>query len=377
MPSVFFISLMSGAPWGGSEELWFRTALHASENGWKVACAVYHWPQKEARINILKKNGVDIYYIPNKGKSKRNLAEIIQNKLSKWKAGAVIENLPVNNYDVVVVNQGAFETLTPAWRFFYRKLGKYVLLFHNYKEDEFLNASKSRILQSWINGSSKNLFAANRIREVIKKNSGIESKHSDILYNPISFDPPGTHVPLPAYETFHFAMLAALDVKRKAQDKLVMALSSERWKKRNWKLHLYGEGEDRKLIHNLISENNLSERIILEGHTTHVKKVLEDSHLLLQITHMDAMPLSVVEAMAIGRPVVVSKIGDMPVWVTHGQNGWISENASVEKIDSALEIAWENRGHWGEMGKRSFEIFCEKFPGSVEERLLRQIGEIL
>ena len=41
MSSVFFISLMNGDPWGGSEEAWYHTALYAAANGYKVACAAY------------------------------------------------------------------------------------------------------------------------------------------------------------------------------------------------------------------------------------------------------------------------------------------------------------------------------------------------
>ena len=58
MPSVFFISLMAGSPWGGSEELWYRTALLATQKGWKVGCAVYHWKEKESKMDLLQQAGV-------------------------------------------------------------------------------------------------------------------------------------------------------------------------------------------------------------------------------------------------------------------------------------------------------------------------------
>ena len=50
MKSVLFISLMNGAAWGGSEELWFQTALYAANNGYKVGCAFYEWPQKGGTV---------------------------------------------------------------------------------------------------------------------------------------------------------------------------------------------------------------------------------------------------------------------------------------------------------------------------------------
>ena len=172
-------------------------------------------------------------------------------------------------------------------------------------------------------------------------------------------------------------MLAALEVWRKAQDNLINALSSEKWKQRNWVLHLYGEGKDKIKLCALIKKNGMEEKIFLKGNSNDVRPVLQNAHLLLQITHIDAMPLSVVEAMAMARPVVVSKIGDMPYWVTENENGWISNDASVEQIDFTLEKAWQNKDKWHVMGQNAFKTFKEKFPLSAEEDLLEKIESLL
>ena len=78
MPSLFFLSLMNGAAWGGSEELWFRTAIYAAGKNHKVACAFYYWNEKEEKIEALKKAGCQVYLLPNKGRTKKNLLEKIR-----------------------------------------------------------------------------------------------------------------------------------------------------------------------------------------------------------------------------------------------------------------------------------------------------------
>jgi len=93
----------------------------------------------------------------------------------------------------------------------------------------------------------------------------------------------------------------------------------------------------------------------------------------LQITHIDAMPLTVVEAMAMAKPVVVSNIGDMPDWVQENINGWIAPDASIENIDKVLEVAWRKRNDWNEMGRSSYDLFMKKFPVCIEEKFLQQI----
>jgi len=375
MPSVFFISLMAGSPWGGSEELWYKTAAYAAGKSWKVGCAVYHWPGKEAKMEALRNAGAEIYYFPNKGRSKKNLIERIQNKISKTKTRKIIHSLPVDEYDVVVVNQGAFEITTPSWRSFYKRLINYIVLYHNYKEHEVLRGDKKLAVQNWIEKAQMNLFASQRIAEVLESNSGIKVSNSGILLNPISFSAPVNLVVYPSLQngSYCFVMLAALEVWRKGQDNLINALSSDKWKKRNWVLLLYGDGEDKQKLSELIRKNGMEQKIFLKGSTDDVESVLRSAHLLLQLTHIDAMPLSVVEAMAMGRPVVVSKIGDMPVWVKEGENGWVSNKASVEQIDFTMERAWQQKERWAQMGENAFLTFRNKFSLSAEENLLEKI----
>jgi glycosyltransferase involved in cell wall biosynthesis len=379
MPSVFFISLMAGTPWGGSEEIWYKTALLAQRRGWKVGCAVYHWEEKEKKMQPLRDAGADIFYFPNKGREKRNLIERIQNKVSKQRIKKVIPTLPINKYDLVVVNMGAFENTTPAWRDFYKSLDRYMVLYHNYKEHEVLSGVKKDAVQNWANNSLLNLFDARRIMDVLDKNSEIKIPNGDVLLNPLSFPVPSTPSPFPPLQNgnYRFIMLAALELWRKAQDNLVKALSSEKWKERNWTLHLYGDGKDREKLETLIQANGMAGKIFLEGYTSNVQSALENAHLLFQITYIDAMPLVIVEAMAMGRAAVVSRIGDMPRWVNEAENGWISPDASIEQIDATLEKAWQQKEQWKQMGENAFSVFQKKYPAPAEEILLDKIEALV
>ena len=58
MKIVFFATLMAGdSPWGGSEELWCRTARLALERGHQVAVVYYRWPELPPKIRDLKERG--------------------------------------------------------------------------------------------------------------------------------------------------------------------------------------------------------------------------------------------------------------------------------------------------------------------------------
>jgi glycosyltransferase involved in cell wall biosynthesis len=375
MPSIFFISLMNGLPWGGSEELWYRSALYAAQKGWNVGCAIYHWKEKEQKIQQLESAGCSIYWLPNEGRSKASLSEKLKYKLTQFRLLQFIKTLPVKEYDTVVVNQGGFEIFTPAWKNYFRHLDHYALLFHNYNKNEQWRSLKQMAVRNWVSKAYINLFASEQIRITLQQQLGISITNSATLINPITISPPANITPFPtANSEYIFAMFAALETNRKAQDNLIKALSSDKWKKRSWQLRLYGEGKDRTELEKLVRENKLGNKVFLKGHTNNITQEIIAAHLILQITHKDAMPISVVEALAFSRPVIVSEVGDMPVWIKEEINGYISKDASIESIDATLEKAWNDRDRWPEMGRKSFEIFKEKYPAALEETFLEQLG---
>lgn len=378
MPSFFFLSLMNGAAWGGSEELWYQTALFAAARGHKVGCAFYEWKEKEERIAALEGAGCRVYLLPNRGRKKENTVQKLQYKISRWKVRQKIASLPFRDYDLTVINQGGLEVLTTTWKKANRFMPAYALLFHNYNEEDRFRPSKAELLRQWLRGAALNLFASSRIPLSLEEKLSIKITNAGFFLNPITIDPPAAPSPYPALrEPCLFVMLAELDTTRKAQDNLLEALAKTPWKQRSWQLHLYGAGNDKALLQGLIEGLGLAGKVDLKGHTAQVKEVLQRAHLVLQITHRDAMPLVVVEAMAMARPLVVSHVGDMPQWVEEGRNGWIAKDASVAEIDAALEKAWQQKEHWQQAGIESFHRFREKFPPSVEGVFLQQLMEVI
>ncbi len=365
MKSVFFLSLMNGGAWGGSEELWFRAALWMSKHDYKIGIGCYDWPEKQDRINELKNAGCSIYLLPNK-----------KGFFKKAAVKKVLHSIPFQEYNLTVVNQGGWEEILHSpFSNLYKKLQAYVLLNHNYNENAVLSFTKQKLLQQWISGAQMNFGATQKIFEVIERKFSIPIDKKQTLVNPVTFVPEreaGFNPPL-TNDSCTWIMLAELDTARKAQDVLIHALSSQKWKARKWQLHLYGKGKDKEKLEKLIVELGLEEKIILKGFTTNIKQTLLDCNLLLQCSLIDAMPLSVVEAMATGRPCVVSKVGDMPAWVEDGVNGFICPAVTVEGIDEAMESCWQQKNNWVAMGKNAFDTFIKKYPQPYEEK----IAEIL
>jgi glycosyltransferase involved in cell wall biosynthesis len=374
-PSILFASLMNGAAWGGSEELWFRTALRASADGLDVACAMYGWPERRPRLEALRAAGARVVELPNEGRARRSLAERLRFALStRPLRRRALAALPFERYERTVLSQGGWQDLAAAeWGAVRPRLRRYAILFHNFDAAMSIGARRWKRLAAWIDGAAANLFAAEDIRKRLEQRLGRAVPNAGPLVNPISFDPPERAVPLPPGPPWRFAVLAALDVRRKAQDALMEALAGPVWRTRPVEVSLYGAGPDRELLAARLRQLGLDARVRLEGHTGDVRGVLERAHVLLQLTRIDAMPIAVLEALALGRPAAVTRLGDMPVWVRAGENGWIAPDASPGAVAAALEEVWASRYSWSTMGERAHRIFRERCPASAERRLLDAI----
>lgn len=378
MSSILFISLMNSDPWGGSEVQWFATAKYALQKGDKVTCLVYNWKAKKDRMKTLANMGATIVYIPNYGRPKKNLFQRLYFEwVTRLQQKLFIKQFNFKKFDYAVVNQGSFMEVTNSpWKNIYQKLPPYVLTFHNYILDYRFKKNKGNILIQWMQNAHYIICAAIKIIEVLE--TQLHQKFNKILplVSPLTIEKSTNYTPYPPLDSngnYVIIMLAQLDVNRKAQDNLIKAFASPVWKKRNCVLEIYGDGEHYTLLTNLINELELNNQVFLKGNTSNVAAVLNKCHLVLQITHMDAMPISVLEAMSKSRAVVVSNVGSMPLWIKDNQTGWITENASVNNINKVLEIAWSNKDKWEQMGKNAFDFFNANFPKSVEEEFYNTI----
>lgn len=374
-PSILFASLMNGAPWGGSEELWFRTALRAAAGGHEVGCAVYGWPERRPRLEALRAAGVRVVELPNEGRAKRNLAEKVRFELStRPRRRQALAALPFERYERAVLSQGGWQDLAAAeWAAVRPRLRRYAILFHNFDGAMSIAGRRWARLAAWMGGAAANLFAADDIRKSLEQRLGHAVPNAGALVNPISFEPPERPVPLPPGPPWRFAVLAALDVRRKAQDALVEALAGSAWRDRPVEVSLFGAGPDRELLAARLRELGLEGRVRIEGHVDDVRGVLERAHVLLQLTRIDAMPIAVLEGLALGRPVAVTRVGDMPAWIRAGENGWIAPDASPAAVAAALEEVWASRASWNAMGERAHRVFRERCPAPAERRLLDAI----
>jgi len=144
--------------------------------------------------------------------------------------------------------------------------------------------------------------------------------------------------PSEVWSTNRFVCVGRL-CKEKAQLLLVDAVAQLRARGTDVELVLAGEGEDRLLIQRRINQLDLGDRVRITGWISaeQVRDQLLASRALVVASFMEALPVVVMEAMALRRPVIATAVAGIPELVRDGQSGWLVEPGSASRIAGAIE----------------------------------------
>ncbi|MFH1780760.1 MAG: glycosyltransferase family 4 protein [Candidatus Nealsonbacteria bacterium] len=112
----------------------------------------------------------------------------------------------------------------------------------------------------------------------------------------------------------------------------------------DFKLSLIGEG---------LPEGKLS--------LTEVKTRMKNCYCLVVPSITEGLPRVILEAMALSKPVIASRVGGIPDLVKDGENGFLFEVGAVRELAEKLRILLNNQSMAVEMGKRGRELVQSQF----------------
>ena len=110
----------------------------------------------------------------------------------------------------------------------------------------------------------------------------------------------------------------------------------------NWSLHLYGDGEDKEKLENLIASFNL-QNIVLKGSTNDVQAVYDNAGFYIMSSRFEGLPVVLIEAQSRGLPIVSFDCPSGPAEIVHhGIDGILVQNGNVLALAEAMIHMIEN-----------------------------------
>ena len=137
-----------------------------------------------------------------------------------------------------------------------------------------------------------------------------------------------------------------------------------------YKLLIYGEGEQRKDLDKLIKELNLSEAVLLCGNTRDVLRKMKKAEVFVLSSDFEGMPNVLMEAMGLGLPCVSTDCspGGAAELIVNKKNGLLVPKGDQKKLTLSLIYLIEHPKHAEQMGIEATKVLATHSPSIIYDR---------
>lgn len=124
---------------------------------------------------------------------------------------------------------------------------------------------------------------------------------------------------------------------------------------------IVGDGELRAQLENSARRRGLAESVIFTGWRNDLPQVYADLDVLVLTSLNEGTPVSVIEAMATGRPVVATRVGGVPDLVEDGTTGLLRDSGDAAGVAEAVKAFLADDELRGRVSQEAREVAMEQF----------------
>ena len=216
--------------------------------------------------------------------------------------------------------------------------------------------------------ASQVISVSKGIRDIIIEDYKLDPERITVIPNPIDIDTlsaQSTEIPLVQLPSKFLVHVGRLQLAVKRQDFLLNAFAELSDIFPELQLVFVGEGPDRKELEKLISQLNLSDRVFLAGWQENVASIVRRSQAFVLSSSYEGWPNALVEAMALGCPVVATDCLTGPREILgNNEHGLLVSEDNPKALASAIRCLLEDkekREHYSMQAKiRSLDFTLKK-----------------
>lgn len=125
------------------------------------------------------------------------------------------------------------------------------------------------------------------------------------------------------------------------------------------KLLIVGDGEYRKKLEQYADERKVRSNVVFTGFIGKSSTALAACDIYTHISLQEGLPIALLEAMSMGKPVIASKTGGIPEIIVDGQNGILVETKKDKIADEIVKLA-KDRVKMELLGKNAVQTVKER-----------------
>lgn len=138
-------------------------------------------------------------------------------------------------------------------------------------------------------------------------------------------------------------------------------------------LVIVGEGYLYDKLVGMVNGNGLKNSVLFTGFQMNVSEIIATFDLAVLPSFFEGMGRVLLEAMAMGKPVVASRVGGIPDLVEDGLNGILVEPGNVRELVRALIRILNNKELAAKMGSEGRQKVTEKFSADAMVRSIEKV----
>lgn len=318
-------------------------------------------------VNVLKKNGITVRVIFREGDDPDN-HKMPKNKMKFiWAAYKTLKKIKPDT----ILAQGGWFTEIPAILYkLHKPKTKIFVLFHTHF-DEKLSTPKRIFYNLILNEFDRVGFVSKALEKNVKEVAGLNIKRDTfILYAGATIKQPSMEEIKEFKKTFKISQekivllgvgLTALKAKAKGARMLILATKILVEKGYPIVLILTREGRYSPMLKDFTQKINMQSNVIFTGDVKNPFVPLAVCDIYTHITLGEGgVSLSILEAMAMGKPIVATAVGGIPEAIENRKNGILVEPDPI-KIANAIELLIENKELRERLGRNAEKTAKERF----------------
>jgi glycosyltransferase involved in cell wall biosynthesis len=193
-----------------------------------------------------------------------------------------------------------------------------------------------------------------------------------VIYNPTMMQEPFlANECMPPKTKVNFLFMGRLGKRKGVYD---IIESARQIRAENIKISLYGDGEIEN-VKTMIAANGVEDKVQVCGWINGSRKdqAFRNANVLILPSYSEGFPISVLEAMAYGIPVVATDVGGIAECIEDGVNGYLIKPGDCETLAKCIERLAASSVLRARMGKSGHEKASRMFALSV---IVNQLEEL-
>jgi glycosyltransferase involved in cell wall biosynthesis len=154
--------------------------------------------------------------------------------------------------------------------------------------------------------------------------------------------------------------VAVFTPKKRLQDWLEVAAQVTS-RRENVTFLMVGHGPEEAILKAKVQALGLTERVRMPGFRPDGRRVLGLMDVYLISSEFEGLPIALLEAMALGKPIVATTVGGIPEVVQNGREGFLTSVGAVEALaEYSQRLLTDSQQRW-QMGQRGAKKVAEDF----------------